>query len=215
MPLPTSVESLKRPTARDLAFEQLRGWIEQGVLGPGEVIKDQEVAASLGVSRTPVREALQLLEQQGAVEKISGRVTRVVDASFDDVRQVYAPLAALQAVAAELGTPKATRDDIAEMTTHNERLLTAVKASDPATASAEDHAFHGVLVRCAGNRYLNSSVEPLLMHIRRLEGLYFKQLQLARASYDEHRRIIDAVAGGDVEAATEMTRRNFHRVWKP
>ena len=112
VPLPASMEKIARPSMRSLVFEQLRTLIETGGLGPGEVIRDYEVARRLGVSRTPVREALQRLEQQGAVEALPGRVTRVVDLSRDDAPLVYAPLSALEELAAEVATPLATKEDL-------------------------------------------------------------------------------------------------------
>lgn len=214
MPLPSEVIPITRRSARREVYEQIRTWIEDGVLSPGEAIKDGEIAARLGVSRTPVREALQMLEQQAAVEMTPGRVTRVTDTTPDDIALVYSPLSALQALAAELGTAQATDADIREMTDHNEALLAAVNARDTVAAREADGAFHGVLLRLAANPYLDAAIEPMQMHIRRLEARYFADAKPGQDSYSEHRAIIDAVAAGDAEAARETTRRNFQRYWQ-
>src|ERR1700733_8234926 len=95
MPVP-EVAQLDRRLARTEVFDRLRTWIEDGQLEPGEVIKDIELAAVLGVSRTPVREALQMLEQHGLVETRPGRPTRVTETTIEDVARVYAPLAVLE-----------------------------------------------------------------------------------------------------------------------
>lgn len=202
---------IDRRPARWTVYDRLKNWVEDGALAPGEVVKDSEIAEMLGVSRTPVREALQMLEREGLVEMLPGRLTRVTDTTPEDIGLVYATLAALNALAAETGTPRATDADIAEMREHNEQLLEAIRAKDPVAAREADRAFHGVLVRLAQNPYLESAIDPLLTHIRRLEALYFRDDKPGRKSYEEHEQIIDAVAAGDLEAARDATRSNFGR----
>jgi DNA-binding GntR family transcriptional regulator len=215
MPLPTQLDPIDRRTARAAVFEQLRSWIEDGVLEPGETLKDGEIADRLGVSRTPVREALQMLERVGVVEMLAGRLTRVTPITQDDVALLYAPLGALHATAVELATPRATANDIAEMRRHNEALLAALETHEQAAARDADRDFHGVLLRLADNPYLITAIEPLLIHARRLEALYFREAGPGRASHDEHDKIIDAVEAGEAARAAELTKRNFTRYWKP
>src|SRR5919106_3146649 len=107
MPVPSLPAPLDRRPARHLVYEHLRTWIESGELAPGEVIKDTDIAQAMGMSRTPVREALQMLERDGSVEMLPGRLTRVTAISPDDITSLYAPLAALHGVASELATPRA------------------------------------------------------------------------------------------------------------
>jgi DNA-binding GntR family transcriptional regulator len=215
MPVPDDITQIERRSARTVVLEQLAEWIEGGTLTPGELIKDGELAARLGVSRTPVREALQVLEQRGLVEMRPGRLTRVTDTTPQDATRVYAVLSALQVLAAELGTPNATARDINEMRAHNSRLLAAVRAKDPDGARDADRAFHGVLVRLAANPYLESALEPLMSHTRRLESLYFQEQQPGYESHREHKQIIEAVAANDREVAAQRTRENFRRYWRP
>lgn len=211
MPLPTSATPIPRASARSTVLERLTGWIEDGVLEPGEVIRDAEIARQLGVSRTPVREALQILEQQGAIESVPGRYTRVATAAPEDARLVYPPLSALQALAAELATPRSTAGDVAAMVSHNEGLIEAVRRDDPLAARDCDTAFHRVLVERAANPHLTSTIDHLLIHVRRLEALFFRQVGPAERSYEQHRDIVEAVRRGDAEAATRLTRENFLR----
>jgi DNA-binding GntR family transcriptional regulator len=214
MPLPPSVP-IARQSARSAVFDQLRGWVEDGVLEPGETLKDTEIADLLGVSRTPVREALQRLERLGVVEMLPGRLTRVTPLSAADIALLYAPLGSLHGTAARLGTPRATRADVAAMREHNAALLAALGQQDQAAARDADRAFHGVLLGLAENRYLMTAIEPLLIHARRLEALYFREAELGRGSYREHKQIVRAVRAGDAEAAELGTRKNFERYWLP
>jgi DNA-binding GntR family transcriptional regulator len=212
MPVPQmDTTPIDRRPARWTVHDRLREWIEDGALAPGEVLKDAEIATMLGVSRTPVREALQMLERAGLVEMLPGRLTRVTDTTPEDIALVYATLGALNSLAAETAATRATSDDIAELRAHNEALLTAVKGKDPIAAREADRAFHRAIVRVAANRYLESSIEPLLIHIKRLEALFFRKDKPGRKSYDEHKRIISAIAAGDAAGAAEITRQNFTR----
>jgi len=206
---------IDRRLARFEVFGRLREWIEDGQLEPGEVIRDMTLAAALGVSRTPVREALQMLEQHGLVETHPGRLTRVTETSVEDVGRVYAPLAVLEVLAAQLGTPAAGPADVDELRRHNQDLLAASRADDPAAAREADRRFHGVLLRLADNPYLTAAIERLLVHTRRLEALYFRGSTPGRQSHADHERIIFAVAAGDAAAAGETTRLNFQRYWIP
>jgi DNA-binding GntR family transcriptional regulator len=213
MPLPSEIAPIDRQSARITVFDLIRNWVEEGMLAPGEAIRDAEIAALLGVSRTPVREALQMLERDGVVEMLPGRQTRVVEISPEDVARLYAPLGALMAAAAEIAATRATKADIAEMTAHNERLLAALD-SDPLLAGEADRALHTVPVRVADNEYLTTALGPLMTHLRRLEALYFKSVAVGRASYDEHADIIAAIAAGDSTAAGDLTRHNYKRYWR-
>jgi len=215
VPIPVNPPQIERRSARTLVFEQLRQWIEDGVLEPGEVIRDGEVAERLGVSRTPVREALQKLEHQGAIEVIPGRVTRVAAASREDTELVYPPMAALQALAAELGTPHATPRDIERMEGANERMLAAVERGNAAAARKADVEFHAVLVRLARNPFLTSAIDALQIHCRRLETLYFSHAAPARTSYREHKELIGAVAAHDAAKAKAIVLRNVQRRFVP
>ena len=215
MPLPTETTPIDRRSARHAVFEQLRGWIEDGILEPGEAIKDAEIASQLGVSRTPVREALQMLERHGAVEMLPGRMTRVTTVGPDDVIKLYTPLGALMGVAAEMATPLVQPADIDTMKDYNERLLQALRDNDPVAARDADRAFHGILLARSDNAYLATAIEPLLIHARRLETLYFRHAKPGHASYQDHIEIIDAVTKRDVASAAALTRHNFTRFWTP
>ena len=153
VPVPTETAPINRRSARHEVLDHIRRWIEEGILEPGEVIKDAEIAEQLGVSRTPVREALQILEQHGAVQMLPGRMTRVTNVTPEDVALLYAPLAILHGLAAELGTPHATEGDIAAMTECNERLRAAVGARKAVDAREADREFHEVILRLAANPY--------------------------------------------------------------
>jgi DNA-binding GntR family transcriptional regulator len=215
VPLPTSATPIPRASARTAVLEQLKGWVEDGILEPGEVVKDSDIAEHLGVSRTPVREALQILERQGIIESAPGRYTRVSTASLDDARLVYPPLSVLQALAVEVATKDITEADLAAMENQNERMMKAVKRGDAKAARDADTAFHLITVNRTNNPYLIGAVDHLLIHVRRLEVLFFRDVGPALGSHAQHAAIIDALREGDSTTASALTRENFLRFWQP
>ena len=102
MPIPENVENLRRVSAKSSIYQVVCSWIITGVLKPGEKIVDSELAKRFNVSRTPVREAIQILEGQKLVYVVPGRATVVADIDPADIEKCYRTLAELQGLAAEL-----------------------------------------------------------------------------------------------------------------
>jgi DNA-binding GntR family transcriptional regulator len=102
MPIPSDHSKPVRQSAKESAFNQLQQWIIDGTLLPGEKLNDNEIAKALGISRTPVRESLQLLEVQGFVKMYPGKATQVTEVEKESINDLLPPLAVLQALAAEL-----------------------------------------------------------------------------------------------------------------
>ncbi len=104
MPIPSDHLKPIRLTAKESAFSQLQQWIIEGTLQPGEKLNDTELAKALGVlgvSRTPVRESLQLLEVQGLVKMYPGKATQVTEVDRESIKDLLPPLAALQSLSVE------------------------------------------------------------------------------------------------------------------
>jgi DNA-binding GntR family transcriptional regulator len=211
MPVPLPSGQTTRSRARQVVFDQIADWIEVGQLAPGETIKDAELAEYFGTSRTPVREALQMLEQLGLVETHPGRSTKVTDVDLADASRIYPLLGVLVGLAAELAAPGLRDADLEALREANDRLLAAAEAGAVADVRQADHDFHFVCVRRADNRHLEQSILNAEMHARRLETIYFGELGASRQSYDEHREIIEALRRGDGVAANALTRANFER----
>ena len=198
-------------SARDVAYAYLQGEVVGGRLTPGAVIDEAAIAEILGVSRTPVREALIQLERDGMVSAPPRRRPKVADAAAGDLELVLAPLGVLQAFAAEVAAPLATDADVAAMRAHNDRLLAATADGDLADAREADMAFHRVLVERAGNRHLATAVNTFELHVRRLSALYLRNRGSDTHSVREHEEIIGAVARRDAGRAAAVTRSNYLR----
>jgi DNA-binding GntR family transcriptional regulator len=190
---------------RERVYQALREALVSGELPPGERLRDQELAARLGVSRTPVREALQRLEDEGLVETSPRALTRVTPLDARAAREAFPVVAALHALAARTGAPRLTAVDLGEMRAANAAFAGAIAAADPsvpetiAGAIAADDRFHGVLLAAAANEELMRTLERLMPKVRRLEYAQFGSLA-GRRSVQQHEAIIAACA---LESATE------------
>ena len=208
MPVPNERADTSRTLLRDQAYARLRDAILDGTLEPGEQLKDAELAEWLGLSRTPIREALARLEEYGLVETEPNRYTRVAPLSARDARDAFTVYAALEALAASLGVPRLADVDLERMRATNRDFADALAAAAVDAALAADDRFHGVLVQAAANREIARSLERLMPKIRRLERARFGSLA-GRRSVEQHERIIALCAAGEAERTAEAVRENW------
>ena len=189
MPVPTDHAKPLRVSAKENAFNQLQQWIIDGTLHPGEKLNDTELAGALGVSRTPIRESLQLLEVQGFVKMYPGKATQVTEVDKESITDLLPPLAALQALSAELAIPQLTEETIALLESTNRRFAHAVYTENYFSALKIDEEFHQIIVDVADNPYIISMVASLQAHVRRL--FFHNSIILTEKSIDEHDKIIN------------------------
>jgi DNA-binding GntR family transcriptional regulator len=208
MPVPKQKAEASRALLRDQAYVRLRDAILDGTLEPGEQLKDAEIAEWLGLSRTPIREALARLEEYGLVETAPNRYTRVTPLSAGDARDAFLVVAALHSLAALLGTPRVEESELATMRKANEDFAAALHANDVDRALAADDRFHNVLVQASANREIARSLERLAPKVRRLERARFGSLA-GRRSVEGHEQIIELCATGDAEAAARVVREQW------
>jgi DNA-binding GntR family transcriptional regulator len=212
MPIPSNFPKYERMSAKDLVLLQLQQWITDGTLQPGEKIVDTELAEALGVSRTPVREALQILAIQGFVEMIPGKETRVTEICPKDVDRLYPPLAELDALTARTVAPTISAERIAQLEEYNEQFAQAVRNKDKAGAIHWDEQFHQAILEEADNPYISSFISTLQLHLRRIKYVFFHSSFVpAETSIEEHKDIIEAFKQRDAERAARLIRQNWLR----
>jgi DNA-binding GntR family transcriptional regulator len=207
MPIPVNHAKPVRTTAKLHAFNQLQQWIIDGTLQPDEKLNDIELAQALGVSRTPIRESLQLLESQGFVTMQPGRATQVTPVEKEDIYNLLPPLAALQALAAELAIPNMDELTIEQLEEKNKEFANALHAKEFAYALKVDEEFHQIIVDTANNPYIHSMVEMLQAHVRRL--YYYEEIILREYSIEQHAEIIHLFREKDVKKIMEVMRSNW------
>lgn len=208
MPVPKQKVAPARTLFRDQAYALLRDAILDGTLEPGEQLKDAELSEWLGLSRTPIREALARLEEYGLVETAPNRYTRVALLTRRDARDAFPVVAALHALAALLGVPRISDDELAAMRGANEEFAKALSKGDVDRAVSTDDRFHAVLVQASANREIARSLERLMPKVRRLEQARFGSLA-GRRSVEHHERIVTLCAARKTTEAAEAVRENW------
>lgn len=208
MPIPVTGESEQRRLLRDSVFFRIRDAIIDGTLEPGERLLDAELSSWLGVSRTPIREALARLEAAGLVETKPGRYTIVSPIDPRSVADAQAVTAAMHELAVREAVPQLTAADLATMRQANETFDGALTAGDVSAAIAADDAFHRVPVDRAGNEAIRAVLDQYTPVLRRVERIRFASL-VGRESVAQHARIVELAEAGDAEAAALEARRNW------
>ncbi|MGJ9460552.1 GntR family transcriptional regulator [Oceanobacillus sp. CF4.6] len=209
MPIPTDHLKPIRLSAKENAYNQIQQWIIDGTLLPGEKLNDTELANALGVSRTPIRESLQLLESQGFVKMYPGKATQVTEVEKESIKQLLPPLAALQSLSAELAIPKLNEETLKQLKQTNERFADAIQSENYYSALKIDEQFHKIIVATANNPYIDSILEALQAHVRR--QFYHNSIVLTEKSVDEHWEIIELMKNGESTTLSSVMKENWLR----
>jgi len=205
---------MSRSLLRDEVFTRLREAIVDGTLAPGESLRDQELAGWLGVSRTPVREALLRLAGVGLVVARPGSSTVVSPLEVRAVRDARDVVAAMHEVAVREAVGQLTRWHLAAMRAANKRFAAAVRAGEVEQALAADDALHQVPVDVAGNQAVRAVLDQYTPVVRRAERLRFSSLA-GRGSVARHADLIRLCADGDAAAAAALAFDTWHSLPTP
>ena len=198
---------LVRMRARDQVKTLLQSMIGEGTLAGGEHLDEIGLSRRIGVSRTPLREALIALEGEGLVQSVPNKGFRVVAASEALVREVFPILAALESQAVLLAGPKLI-SNVRELVAINELLANTTRK---AKQYAFDVAFHKLLTEQCGNQRLIRLLESHRLLARRFDGASARGTADQKGSCDEHAQIVAAVKGGKLTRAAELLIAHWQR----
>lgn len=208
MPVPSERKATERHLLRDAAYAAIRDAIVAGTLAPGEHLHDGELCEWLHLSRTPVRDALTRLEDEGLVETAPQRYTRVRPLRRQDARDSFPLLAAIHALAAELAVPRLVADDLSELRLANAAFVAAMESGAATATYAADDRFHGVFVARCGNPDVVQTLERMDARLHRLEILRTGALPGHRSAA-QHDAIVSRAMAGDAAGAASATRENW------
>lgn len=189
------------PALRHDVRNHLRNQIFDGTLQPGVRIVESRLARELGISQTPVREALRELEQMGLVVSYPNRGSSVRRIEPQDAEEMYTLRAHLEAMAIDLALPKITNDDLATLDSLIDGMIEAGENQDPELLTELDTRFHEFILERSGHRLLLrtwQSISPLnwtMMTVIRLKDRNLRELA------ERHRPIVDALRTGNSEKA--------------
>ncbi|WP_265520445.1 GntR family transcriptional regulator [Oerskovia flava] len=202
-PLP---DAAPRSSLREVAYETLKARIIGLDLAPGQRLVERDIAAELGVSRVPLREALQMLEREGLVITVPRQGALVAPFTRDDVVHLFEVRESVEVLAARLAALRRTDADVAEMRELVTEARTALDAGDEARTAAANAAFHEAIVRTCGNPLLQSMIAPLGARVRWL--FHLTKQRDTRAQCEEHAEMLDAIEAGDADLTTRLARQH-------
>lgn len=208
MPVPGRDGLLATSLLRDRAYTAIRDAIVDGTLAPGEKLVDAELSGWLGVSRTPIREALGRLERSGLVLTRPGHSTVVSPVRARETAAAQSVVAAMHELATREAVPLLAAADLDAMRAANARFADALHDNDIDAAVAADDDFHEVAVAASGNPAVRAVLDQFGPVLRRVERLRFGSLA-GRASVVQHDRIVELCAAGDAEGAALAARENW------
>jgi DNA-binding GntR family transcriptional regulator len=196
----------------DAAYAQIRVRILDNVWPPGHRALEQEVALALGMSRTPVREALMRLAADGLVEVIPRHGMRVLPVSPTDMQEIYQILTALECMAAELlARRKPSKAELKPLVDATSAMDRALKADDLDAWAAADESFHAQLLALTGNRQLEATVQNYWDRAHRARMFTLRLRPKPVNSTKEHRQMLERISAGDPEGAAQTTRAHRER----
>lgn len=202
-------EKIQRTFVRQEAYLKIRDWILEGILAPGIQLRDKELAEKLGVSRTPIREALLRLEDEGLVQTKPNRSTLVSTIDFHSAFHLYSIVWTLEKLALSQAFGSIRASHIQDMIEANERFLQKMKERDRLAALDADHDFHCVYVKLSQNKELEKVISEIKQKLRRLDLYYFDKINNAAISYEEHAQLIEALQNKDLDLALMAVEDNW------
>lgn len=189
----------------ELAYAQLKKRILDNQYYPGYQALENEVAEDLGMSRTPVREALIQLKHEGLVELIPRRGMRIVPVVADDMKEIYDVLTSLEAMAAELlARRQPDAETLEPMKAATRDMETALQKDDLDAWAAADEKFHRALIDLCGNRRLAAMANTVRDQGHRARMVTLRLRDKPSASADEHERVLEAIESGDWQTARDV-----------
>jgi DNA-binding GntR family transcriptional regulator len=192
--------------ASERAYATLLDEIQTGALPPGTVLGEVEQSTRLGVSRTPLREALRRLASDGLVAQASARVTVVAGIDADDIRSLFDLRRALETEAARLAARRGDREVFRALASE----FADVDTADADASYALIARFDSAIDDAVANTYFSAALRSVRTHLVRVRRMArYNPLRLS-ASAREHRLIAEAISGGDPELAAHATHVHLH-----
>jgi DNA-binding GntR family transcriptional regulator len=189
--------------------DSLEQRIIEGELGNDRRLDETELSAYYGVSRTPVREALQRLSESGLAEHIPRRGTFVRTPSLGRLVEMFEVMAELECMAIKLAIRRATPKDIAKLEKDNETCRAAVQANDLKTYYEVNARLHGHIYKMSGNGFLASEAQKLHDRLRPFRRLQLQVRGRIEESMAEHDIILEAIRDGDADRAIETMQKHI------
>lgn len=196
---------------REVVCETLRDAVRRGILKPGERLMEIQLAEELGVSRTPVREAIRKLEMEGYVIMMPRRGTYIADLSIRDVNEVFEIRTSLESLASGFAASRITEEELEKL----QRLLVEIgahiKNGDMESIVRTDTEFHDLLYQASRNTRLVGIISNLREQLTRFRTASMSFPGRLKATLEEHRNIVEAIAQGDEKTARKAAEHHMEK----
>lgn len=202
---------IRRRPLHDEVTERLRDMIVEGRLTPGARVNEAALCEQLGVSRTPLREALKILAAEGLVDLLPRRGARVAGLSATELGELFEVLSGLERTAAELAALRASEADLARLEELQARIEQHHDARNRHDYAHDNHALHETIVALAGNAVLKEVHARLMTRVRRARYMALLSQERWDESVAEHAAILAALAARDARRAGELMHRHVAR----
>jgi DNA-binding GntR family transcriptional regulator len=194
---------------REIVFETIREAIINQVLKPGERLMEIQLAEELGVSRTPVREAIRKLELEGFVVMVPRKGAYVAGISMKDIHEVFEVRGALEALAASLAAERITEEELEEMERRLVKEAEETEANNLESIVEIDTSFHALLYKAARNERLINFVNLLQEQLHRFRSASLARPGRSKTALEEHRKLIEALAERNGKLAEQLAREHI------
>ncbi|HPU45883.1 MAG: GntR family transcriptional regulator [Clostridiaceae bacterium] len=194
---------------RDVIFETLRKAIISGDIKPGERLMEVALAEQMGVSRTPVREAIRRLEAEGLVTMVPRKGTHVSELSAKDIIDVLEVRGALDKLATALAAKRMKPQQIRALESIHKQFVACVEKANIDGAVRKDIEFHDAIYAASGNSRLIGVLSSLREHIYRFRVIYLRDMNIAEYVEQEHNQILNALREGNDELAAELSEKHI------
>ncbi|MBI5670532.1 MAG: GntR family transcriptional regulator [Chloroflexi bacterium] len=189
---------------RERVLDVLRDAIVSGELKPGQQLVEVEFAARLGISRAPLREALQILSREGLVETVPYRGTVVRQLTKTDIEELYSLRSVLETFAVQRVAARANPEDVTRLRQCFDEMLAAAEAGDLKTVNRIDRRFHDTLIELSGHSLLGVTWSTVSMRVRQVMALRNERNTDIRQIAYNHLPIIEAIEQGDEARAVRL-----------
>lgn len=194
---------------RDIVFNTLRKAILKGELAPGERLMEKQLAEKMGVSRTPIREAIRKLELEGLVVMIPRKGAEVAMITEQDIKDVLEVRAALEGLAVSLACEKMTEEDRENFLRVNKEFTEAAGKMDVETVIQKDVEFHDTIYGATRNEKLIQIINNLREQIYRFRVEYIRQMDDFSGLVKEHEEIVNSIINKESITAKEIAAKHI------
>lgn len=208
------MSELGYPTLKERVYHKLREILLSGIMLPGTQIDERELAEKLAISRTPLREAISTLANEGVIEYRPYRGNFIRSFTVQQVVNLYEVRKALESLAVKLAVPKLADEDLKVLISILEDIKAALEQRDLKEFSRADRRFHATIAQFSGNETLIASLDRLELQIQIIRTIANRDLDVVERTMRERPQILAALKARDAELAARLMEEHIEGVCK-